>query len=89
MREEKVHARQDDLLMLKPLDPCPICGAETVLAENEPHPLHVNFEFIQPPTSAGNRRDQCCASFRTSPTNLLRCRTGSDLLGRLLRGGVL
>jgi hypothetical protein len=45
VREEKVHARQDDLLMLKPLNPCPICGAETVLAENEPHPLHVNFEI--------------------------------------------
>ena len=29
-------------LMLKPRNPCPVCGAETVLAEIEPHPLHVN-----------------------------------------------
>ena len=43
-REEKVHARQDPL-MFKPLNPCPVCGAETVLAENEPHPLHANFEI--------------------------------------------
>jgi hypothetical protein len=30
---------------LKPRNPCPVCGAETVLAEIEPHPLHVNFEI--------------------------------------------
>ena len=28
-----------------PLNPCPVCGAETALAEIEPHPLHVNFEI--------------------------------------------
>ena len=27
------------------LNPCPVCGAETALAEIEPHPLHVNFEI--------------------------------------------
>jgi hypothetical protein len=31
--------------MLKPLNPCPVCGAETALAEIEPHPLHVNFDI--------------------------------------------
>jgi hypothetical protein len=30
---------------LKPLNPCPVCGGETALAEIEPHPLHVNFEI--------------------------------------------
>ena len=28
-----------------PLNPCPVCGAETVLAEIEPHPLHIKFEI--------------------------------------------
>jgi hypothetical protein len=36
---------QDASLMLKPGSPCPLCGAETTLAEIEPHPLHVNFEI--------------------------------------------
>jgi hypothetical protein len=31
--------------MLAPIDPCPVCGAETILAEIEPHPLHNNFEI--------------------------------------------
>jgi hypothetical protein len=31
--------------ILKPLNPCPVCGGETALAEIEPHPLHVNFEI--------------------------------------------
>jgi hypothetical protein len=31
--------------MLKPINPCPVCGAETTLAEIEPHPLHANFEI--------------------------------------------
>jgi hypothetical protein len=35
---------QDASFMLKP-DPCPVCGAETALAEIEPHPLHANFEI--------------------------------------------
>ena len=26
-------------------DPCPVCGAETSLAEIQPHPLHVKFEI--------------------------------------------
>jgi|HubBroStandDraft_3_1064219.scaffolds.fasta_scaffold46050_3 ribosomal protein S27AE len=43
--EEKVHAYEDVLLMLKQLNPCPVCGAETALAEIEPHPLHVDFEI--------------------------------------------
>jgi hypothetical protein len=30
---------------MKLLNPCPVCGAETALAEIEPHPLHVNFEI--------------------------------------------
>jgi hypothetical protein len=36
---------QDTLPVLMPLNPCPVCGAETVLAEIEPHPLYVNFEI--------------------------------------------
>ena len=43
--DEKVHACEDALFMLKPLDPCPVCGAETALAEIEPHPLYVDFEL--------------------------------------------
>ena len=31
--------------ILQPLNPCPVCGAETTLAEIEPHPLHANFEI--------------------------------------------
>jgi hypothetical protein len=27
------------------LNPCPVCGAETALAEIAAHPLHVNFEI--------------------------------------------
>ena len=36
---------QDASLTFTPLNPCPVCGAETALAEIEPHPLHVNFEI--------------------------------------------
>jgi hypothetical protein len=36
---------QDALLVLNPLNPCPVCGAETALAEIEPHPLYVDFEL--------------------------------------------
>jgi C4-type Zn-finger protein len=36
---------QKSLRVLKPLNPCPVCGAETALAEREPHPLHGNFEI--------------------------------------------
>jgi hypothetical protein len=36
---------QDASLMLKPRNLCPVCGAETALAEIEPHPLHANFEI--------------------------------------------
>jgi hypothetical protein len=32
-------------LRLRPTDPCPICRAETCLAEIEPHPLHRDFEI--------------------------------------------
>ena len=32
-------------IKLKPINPCPVCGIETALAEIEPHPLHVNFEI--------------------------------------------
>jgi hypothetical protein len=32
-------------VMHKPRNPCPVCGAETVLREIEPHPVHVNFEI--------------------------------------------
>ena len=31
--------------MLKPENPCPVCGAETDLAEIEPHPVNVNLEI--------------------------------------------
>jgi hypothetical protein len=31
--------------LLNPRNPCPVCGAETALAEVEPHPLHGNFEI--------------------------------------------
>jgi len=43
--EDKVHPRQITLLVPPPLNPCPVCGAETTLAEIERHPLHVNFEI--------------------------------------------
>ena len=36
---------QEASLMLKPRNPCPVCGFETALAEIEPHPLYVNFEI--------------------------------------------
>jgi hypothetical protein len=36
---------QNPMLMLKPSDPCPMCGAETTLSEIEPHPLNLNFEI--------------------------------------------
>ena len=36
---------QDALLVLGSPNPCPVCGAETALAEIEPHPLHSNFEI--------------------------------------------
>ena len=36
---------QDASLMLKPRNPCPVCGAETALTEIEPHPLHAKFEI--------------------------------------------
>ena len=36
---------QDASLMLKPRNPCPVCGTETTLAEIEPHPLHLDFEI--------------------------------------------
>jgi hypothetical protein len=26
-------------------NPCPICGAETILAESVPHPLHAQFKI--------------------------------------------
>ena len=31
--------------IFQPINPCPICGAETTLAEIEPHPLHTKFEI--------------------------------------------
>ena len=31
--------------MFEPINPCPVCGAETTLAEIEPHPLHIDFEI--------------------------------------------
>ena len=39
---EKVHAAPHAFALL---NPCPVCGAETVLAVTEPHPLHVDFEI--------------------------------------------
>ena len=39
---EKAHAVPHAFVLL---NPCPVCGAETALAEIEPHPLHVNFEI--------------------------------------------
>jgi len=45
-RAKGKHMRfQDASLMLKPRNPCPVCGDETALAEIEPHPLHANFEI--------------------------------------------
>jgi hypothetical protein len=45
-RAKGKHMRfQDASLMFEPRNPCPVCGAETALAEIEPHPLHVNFEI--------------------------------------------
>ena len=31
--------------ILQPTNACPVCGAETILAEIEPHPLHAKFEI--------------------------------------------
>lgn len=31
--------------VLKRINPCPVCGAETTLAEIEPHPVHADFEI--------------------------------------------
>src|SRR5271167_4500716 len=39
---EKVHAAPHALALL---NPCPVCGAETVLAVTEPHPTHINCEI--------------------------------------------
>jgi hypothetical protein len=36
---------QEGPRMLIPRNPCPVCGAETMLAEVEPHPLHLKFEI--------------------------------------------
>jgi hypothetical protein len=32
-------------LVLNLLNPCPVCGAESALAEIQPHPVHVNLEI--------------------------------------------
>jgi hypothetical protein len=43
----KRHMRfRDASLMFKPRDPCPVFGAETTLAEIEPHPKHVILRFM-------------------------------------------
>src|ERR1700678_4414547 len=43
---KEMHMRfQDTSLTFAQRNPCPVCGAETALAEIEPHPLHVNFEI--------------------------------------------
>jgi hypothetical protein len=42
-RAKGKHMRFQDASLM--LNPCPVCGAETALAEIEPHPLHVNFEI--------------------------------------------
>ncbi len=44
---------EDTSITFGPSDPCPVCGAETALAEIEPHPLHSNFEIH------GYRCDRC------------------------------
>jgi hypothetical protein len=45
----------------KPLNPCPVCGAETSLAEIEPHPLHIKFEIhVTPVASAGRSNPWSC-----------------------------
>jgi hypothetical protein len=44
MRIENASVR-GKLSNLKPINPCPVCGVETYLAEIEPHPAHVNFEI--------------------------------------------
>jgi hypothetical protein len=41
---QRLHMPCQDTL-LTPSNPCPVCGAETALAEIEPHPLRVNFEI--------------------------------------------
>jgi len=43
---QRKHARlQNAALLPEPRNPCPVCGAETALAEIVPHPLHVKFEI--------------------------------------------
>ena len=44
---------QNTAPLLKQQDRCPVCGAATVLAEIEPHPVHINFEIH------GFLRDRC------------------------------
>jgi C4-type Zn-finger protein len=36
---------QDTVSVLEPRNACPVCSAETTLAEIEPHPHYANFEI--------------------------------------------
>ena len=45
MRFQYASLKSKAPIILEPLNPCPVCGAETTLAEIEPHPLHANFEI--------------------------------------------
>jgi hypothetical protein len=45
LEKDKYMRMQDASLELEARNPCPVCGAETALAEIEPHPLHVDFEI--------------------------------------------
>ena len=43
-RRKYLLVRSSFTVILKPLNSYTVCGAETALAEIEPHPLHVNFQ---------------------------------------------
>jgi hypothetical protein len=60
----------DVSLMPGPRNPCPVCGAETALAEIEAHPLHANFEIH------GYLCDRC------GPIKSIVVRIGPENLGK-------
>jgi hypothetical protein len=45
MRFQYASLKSKAPIILEPLNPCPVCGVETTLAEIESHPLHTNFEI--------------------------------------------
>jgi hypothetical protein len=44
-RQAKESTMRTQHASLTSINPCPICGVETALAEIAPHPVHINFEI--------------------------------------------